>query len=43
MVKAIAVAAALALVGIVGTLGRAMWRSRKWRHVGEISGIDPRD
>jgi hypothetical protein len=41
MVKAIGVAAALALLGVVVTLGRAAWKSRKWKGAGTISGVDP--
>lgn len=41
MMKAIAAAAGLALIGVLVTLGRAAWKSRKWKGAGQITGVDP--
>ena len=43
MVKLIGVVAALALFGVLVTLGRTAWKSRKWKKVGRYRVLDARD
>lgn len=45
MAKAIGIAASVALLAFVGTFGRALWRSKRWKLPDEkpykITGPDP--